>query len=207
MIPRRFIRIWLDEPVPDLFEAYWQTFKIHHPTWEFVTLDRTETLGWMRCRDIFDACTTHAGRSDVLRYAALWEFGGVYVDTDVECLKSFAPLLEDPRPFAAWEDNRMICPTVMGSPPRHPAVGKLLDVLPRWFSSRPGAPPNQATGPHLLTTYWRNRSDVRLLEPVTFYPTHWSEKVKLGGPYPEESYAEHKWAAGWLPNGPPQRIG
>ena len=94
MIPRRFIRIYLDEPVPEEFETYWKGFQTLHPDWEFVTLADSSDLGWMRCRDVFDQCTTHAGRSDVLRYAALWEFGGIYVDTDVECLRSFEPLMD-----------------------------------------------------------------------------------------------------------------
>lgn len=206
MIPRVFHRVWLDEPIPDEFEAYWDGFRAQHPGWEFRTWDRTEELrDWMICSDEFDAATTHAGRSDVARYEILARYGGVYVDTDVECLRSFDDLTLSDKPFAGWEDGNMICPTVMGAPPGHPAMLAILGALPRWVAHRPGQPPNRQTGPYLLTHTWRGRPDVRLLPPVAFYPVHWSEKTKLGGEYPDGSYAVHHWAASWLPAGPPQR--
>lgn len=197
MIPRRFHRIFLDEPIPARFEANWTKLKALHPDAEFITWDDSTKLDWMRCKAEFAKATTHAGRSDVLRYAALWEFGGIYLDTDVEPLRAFDDLFASDRAFAGWEDANMICPTVMGAPPRHRAVGALLDRLPAWMAKRPDAPPNQQTGPHLLTALWRRRRDVDLLAPVAFYPVHWSAKSMLGGPYPAESYAVHHWAKSW----------
>lgn len=206
-IPTTFWRVWLDEPVPERAEGFWDTFKIFHPTWAFKTVTDSGDMPWMRpsIRKVFDRCTTHAGRSDVVRYEALYHFGGVYVDTDVECLKPFDELLTPGTPFAGWEDERLVCPTVIGCPAEHPALGDLLDILPEWFDNRPDAPPNHATGPYLFTACWRWRDDVRLLPPLAFYPVHWSNKKELGHPYPAASFAVHHWDAGWLPNGPPQR--
>jgi mannosyltransferase OCH1-like enzyme len=207
MIPRTFWRIWLDEEVPERYEAFWDTFKALHPSWEFVTIARTEDLVFMRphIRAVFDQCTTHAGRSDVVRYEAVYQLGGVYVDCDVEALKPFDPLVDTDKAFAGWEDSRMICPTVIGAPAGHPALGELLDVLPEWFDAHRDEPPNVSTGPHLMTRLWRWRDDVTLYPPVTFYSVHWSEKKRLGGPYPEEAVSIHHWDARWLPGGPPQR--
>lgn len=206
MIPRIFHRIFLDDPIPDGFESYWERFQALHPSWEFYTWDDSRQLDWMRNREAFDRADTHAGRSDVLRYEILARVGGVYVDTDVEPLRAFDELLESPEPFAGWEDDRLLCPTVMGSPPGHPAIEALLDALPNWSRKHRHSPPNRQTGPYFLTRYWRWRQDVRLLPPVAFYPVHWSNKRALGGPYPPEALSVHHWAAGWLPNGPPQRV-
>lgn len=207
-IPKTFWRIFIDDPIPPKFEEFWDGFQRLHPTWQFMTL-ASPRLMWMRpfVHDIFDRCTTHAGRSDVLRYEVLFQFGGVYVDTDVECLRPFDDLVNTDKPFAGWEDHRMICPTVLGSPMHHPALGDLLNRLPSWFDEHGGeaGPPNLTTGPHLLTAMWAERTDVTLYPPVTLYPVHWSEKWRLGGPYPKESYAVHHWNASWLPDGPPQR--
>lgn len=199
MIPRILHRIWLDEPIPDRFETFWARFEDLHPEWQFWTWTSSsaEALPFMRCRQTFDAASTWAGKSDVLRYEVLATYGGVYVDTDVEPLRPFDDLLNDPRPFAAWEDRHMICPTVMGSAAGHPAIERLIEALPLWARSRPKAPPNQQTGPYFLTAQWRRRKDVRLLDPVSFYPIHWSEREMLGGPYPMDSYAVHHWAKGW----------
>jgi mannosyltransferase OCH1-like enzyme len=209
MIPRTLWRIWLDEPVPPEYDAYWERFAELNPGWQLKTISRS-VLPWMRphIRDIFRECSTHAGRSDVLRYELLYQFGGVYVDCDVEPLKPFEPLLGEGKgfqPFAGWEDNRMICPTVMGSPPSHPAMGDLLDFLPGWFEVHRGEAPNRQTGPYVLTRCWRWRDDVTLYAPDVFYPVGWWEKKKLGGPYPETALSVHHWDARWLPGGPPQR--
>jgi mannosyltransferase OCH1-like enzyme len=198
-------RIWLDEPVPAQFEAFWTAFRLLHPKWELVTWADSGDLDWMICHAEFDAARTWAGKSDILRYELLYKFGGVYVDTDVEPLRAFDDLLDDERPFIGWEDDNLLCPTVMGTPAKHPAIGVLLEALPRWFHKYRGAQPNRQTGPYFVTRHLRGRSDVRLLERDAFYPVGWWEKARLGGPYPQESYAVHHWAAGWLPNGPPQR--
>jgi mannosyltransferase OCH1-like enzyme len=199
MIPRTFHRVWLDEPIPPTFEGFWETLKALHPGWEFVTWSDSEALGWMSedLREVFDWQETWAGRSDVLRYAAVERFGGIYLDTDVEPLRGFDDLLDGP-PFAAWEDHNLICPTVIGAEAHHPAMVDLVRFLPRWAAGRRTRPPNFQTGPYFLTARWRRRRDVRLLEPVSFYPVHWSRRDDLGGPYPAESYAVHHWAAGWL---------
>ena len=204
MIPKTLHRIYLDEPIPAEFDVYWERFRELNPDWHLVTWNDSTRLDWLRCPDEFAAAKTWAGKSDILRYEILHEFGGVYVDTDVEPLRPFDELLDED-PFIAWEDERLLCPTVMGSPQGHPAIGVLLEALPAWFKKYRGAPPNRQTGPYFVTRYLRGRSDIRLLPPVTMYPVHWSEKARLGGPYPAESYAVHHWNAGWLPNGPPQR--
>lgn len=207
MIPRIFHRIFLDDPIPDEFERFWITLQKLHPAWEFYTWDDSRQIGWMRNQEAFDRATTHAGRSDVLRYEILARVGGVYLDTDVEPLRAFDDLLEDSDPFVGWEDANLLCPTVMGSPPGHPAIEALIEALPSWSRTHANNPPNQQTGPYFLTNQWRTRDDVRRLPPVAFYPVHWSNKRALGGPYPPESYAVHHWAAQWLgPAGPPQRV-
>jgi len=198
IIPRVYHRIWLDEQVPRRFEDYWDRFKALHPSWEFVTWDDSSQLGWMRTKALFDRCQTWAGKADLLRYEIMLAHGGVYVDTDVEPLRPFDPLLDDDRPFAAWEKDRvLLCPTVLGSPPGHPAFAAVLDYLPGWFDHQPGTKPNYQTGPVPFTRVWRRRRDVRRLPRETFYPVLWWERERLGGPYPPESYCVHHWVAGW----------
>lgn len=204
MTPKVLHRIWLDEPVPAEFDRYWDGLQALHPSWEFVTWDDSTALGWMTNQREFAAATTHAGRSDVLRYEIMAHHGGVYVDTDVEGLRPFDPLLS-PCPVIGWEDDRLLCPTVMMSPPGHPAILDLVAALPRWFHRHRSAPPNQQTGPYFVTRQWWHRDDVIRMPPVTFYPVHWSSKKDLGGPYLPDAFSVHHWAAGWLPNGPPQR--
>jgi mannosyltransferase OCH1-like enzyme len=196
--------VWLqqseDDVIPERFEFFWHQLKRLHPTWRFVTwTDEADLFAFMRCREVYDRQTTHAGRSDVARYEIVAQHGGIYLDTDVEPLRAFDELLIDDRPFAAWEDNRILCPTVIGAPPHHAALTDLLDRLPRWAAVHAKEPPNRQTGPHFFTANWATRQDVRLLDRSAFYPVGWWERRKLGGPYPAQSYAVHHWEQSWDP--------
>jgi len=203
---KTFHRIWIprdaEDTIPEKFEEFWARLQELHPDWKFRTWDDPSKIK-MQNRAEFDAATTAAGKADVLRYEILFRFGGCYIDTDVEPLRSFDELLADERPFVAWEDANLLCPTVMGAPKGSPAVRALLDALPLWFAAHPNDQPNMQTGPYFLTEQWRFREDVRRLPPITFYPIPWWEKERIGGPYPAESYSAHHWAAGWKPEGSP----
>lgn len=50
--------------------------------------------------------------SDFCRLFALFNYGGIYMDTDVEVLKSFDPLLN--HNFLCYEQDEYICTAVMG---------------------------------------------------------------------------------------------
>ena len=205
MIPRIFHRIYLDEPVPAKFDEFWARFQFMHPDWDFVTWSDSSVLDWLRCKSTFDMVETHAGRADVLRYEILYRYGGFYVDTDVEPLRSFEPLVNTDKAVIGWENEHLLCPTVIGAPMRHPALDLLLTDLPVYARKHVGAWPNMQTGPNFLTPRWRKRDDVERLDRTAFYPVGWWEKKLLGGPYPSASYCVHHWNAGWLPGGPPQK--
>ena len=83
MIPKILHRVWLDERIPDRFEAYWDRFRDLHPGWVLVTWSTSESLSWMTNLDLFTRQTTWAGKSDIARYEILNRYGGIYVDTDV----------------------------------------------------------------------------------------------------------------------------
>lgn len=201
-IPKIRHGIWLDEPLPEQHREWWNLFAEMHPDWELRLWTDSAELGWMETHDLFLQCRTWAGRADLLRFELMRKLGGVYIDTDVETLKPFDPLLEgDERPFAGLENDRLICPTVLGSPPGHPVWDEVLEQIRRSFHRVSGLKPNFQTGPVPFTKVFRLRDDVRVLSRETFYPVGWWEKGKLGGPYPEESFCVHHWHAGWKKSG------
>lgn len=198
MIPRICHRIWLDEPIPTWAEDNWRGFQELHPGWEFRTwTSGDEAREWVRNRDLFDSVDQVAGRTDVLRYEIVARLGGIYVDTDVEALRPFDALL-DGDPFMGWENDRRICPTVIGGEPHHPALEVLVDELPAWAALHEHADAATRTGPEFVTQLWRDRDDVRRFPPAAFYPVGWWEKHLLGKvAYPSETFAVHHWAKGW----------
>lgn len=202
---KTFHRVWLDEEEREEFAAWREKLQELHPDWTIRTWDHSEEV-----RDLIDGKPLQAmwdrymvsdpfGRiPDIARYLLLWHHGGVYIDTDFEPLRSLAPLLEDPRPFAAWENDRTMCTALLASPKHHPAIGVLLEGLVARLRATEKLTANNAVGPEYATAVWRARDDVRRLPPVAFYPVGWWEKQLLGKiDYPEETYAVHHWAKGW----------
>ena len=64
--------------------------------------------------------------SDYIRVKILYEHGGIYLDTDVEVLKSFDLLLQN-QCFLGLEEDEYICTAVIGSEKGNPFIKRILD--------------------------------------------------------------------------------
>jgi mannosyltransferase OCH1-like enzyme len=210
LIPRRFIRVWPgQDPIPPKFEGFWLRFQELHPEWEFVTLTDLDAEALLApfpsVRAIYRDARSYAERSDTMRIAAVHTLGGVYVDTDIEPLRPWDALMDDPAPFIGWQSTRTLCQAVLGGPAGHPATLALLDGLAAWYWDRRDHEASVSTGPKYVTKMWRHRDDVRKLPIDTFYPVYFRDKTgqrrrmtdRLDGNYPPTSLAVHHCVQGW----------
>jgi mannosyltransferase OCH1-like enzyme len=208
MRPKRFIRVWLgNKPIPEIFETWWQQFQAMHPDYEFVTLrdwcslDVSETL-----LDVLKNVDTYAGQSDVVRLLALYQIGGIYIDTDVKPLKSFDYIIEsDNRPFLGRRSGVSFESAVMGSPQGHIAFKEVLDRLPLWVEAHKDRKASVQTGPAFISSVLFGRSDVRHFPPSAFYPYNGfgapkrDEKLRIfeENEFPPEMicahFSNHRW--------------
>ncbi|MCW3010299.1 MAG: hypothetical protein JWO90_703, partial [Solirubrobacterales bacterium] len=200
-IPHTIHRVWLgDAPLPEMAAAFGETWAHHHPGWE-LRLWRDEDLPPLRNQAAFDAAASLAERADIVRYELLLRFGGVYVDTDFECLRSLEPLLEDVEAFTASQDGRTLSNSIIGATAGHPLLRALVDALPRAVAERSGRPPNQVTGPGLLTAVVEGdaalEAGVQVFPPALFFPYLHDEPSRRHESFPD-AYAVHHWAASWL---------
>jgi len=177
-------------------EGYWKRFKALHPGWELMThRDPLEPSAWPLSAPGWDSCSTGAQRAGLIRLEALYRWGGIYVDSDVEPFRSFEPLL-GVRAFAGWEDERVIPDAVLGAEPEHPAILACLKLALKLLDQ--GA---WASGPGVTTRLLRNRPDVLLLPPGSFYPYHYTEKGRRHEDHKQTNpwaFAAHHWAGSWL---------
>jgi mannosyltransferase OCH1-like enzyme len=65
--------------------------------------------------------------SDYVRLYALYHYGGIYLDTDVEVVKNFDPFLEHAA-FAGFEDEWVLSSGTMGAIQHHPWIYELLEL-------------------------------------------------------------------------------
>lgn len=202
MIPKIIHRITPEHPT-EIHEMCWQSVKNHHgDDWQLITHTAPEntTEGWEITRDYWSKCKAPAFMCDLMRLEVLWNYGGIYLDSDVLIFKNLEPLLGD-KPFVGLEDGVWLCNAVMGFPPKHPALMALIEETKRVLDSGKVAHP-----PIVTTDVLAPRDDINFLGQDEFY--------KYGPPLREvifdllgnikdlpNIYGAHLWQASWFENG------
>jgi hypothetical protein len=134
------------------FETYWSKFQTLHPGWEF----HTYTGG-----DIY--------MSGLTRLLALIRYGGIYVDWDIEPVRSWEPLL-DHKGFSSTDAANIAVDAVLGAVPNHPALRKCLD-LALYRIAEGGSVLDCSV--RVTNTILPYRSDWTLLPTESFYYLNW----------------------------------
>ena len=65
--------------------------------------------------------------ADYLRLWALYNYGGIYLDTDIELIDDIDSILDDNSCFFGFENNEYIASAILGSSKGNPVIKKLLD--------------------------------------------------------------------------------
>jgi FkbM family methyltransferase len=199
MIPRTFHHIWpgYDEIPPSVMRMR-DSWVSHHPDWEF-RLWRPADLGWLRHQALFERAESYAQKADIARFEVIERYGGVYLDTDMECLRPIDPLLEGLDFFAGREPHGPVCASIFGAVPGFRLLRDVIASLP--VSCLVHRRLNVQTGPALLTDVvdrgeWERRPTVRIFAAPFFYPYDWSEPWRRGTRFPT-AFAVHHWSHSW----------
>ncbi len=134
-IPKIIHHIWLGpKQVPSYFCQYKESWKKHHPDWElrFWTDKEVEALDF-ELKDLYMRTPNWGEKSDILRAELLERFGGIYADTDFECIKSFDELhykydfyagIEPPHDgdSSSSSPHITISDALIGAAPGHPII-------------------------------------------------------------------------------------
>lgn len=106
-IPKSLHFIWIGPlPFPRESVENVRTWAAKHPDWTLyfwtdrarplpvpgMVLRNIQDLKFLKLRTCFAKSDSYGEKSDLLRYEILYQEGGVYVDHDVKCFKSFDPL-------------------------------------------------------------------------------------------------------------------
>jgi hypothetical protein len=199
-IPRHFHWIWLgDEPQPARFAQWRQGWLDLHPGWEHTVWSDADRPP-LRNEEQYAAAANLAQRADVLRYELILEYGGVYLDCDVECCRNLEPLIGDTSAFAGQEKGRAgvaIGSAIFGAAAGHPWIREIVARLPASFSDEPSQ--LKQTGAGLITQATAGHPDVTVLPPKYLYPHRFDLSREPGPPssYPD-AYAIHHWADSWF---------
>jgi mannosyltransferase OCH1-like enzyme len=192
-IPKILHFIWLgDRKIPKNFINYMTGWKDLHQNWEYKLWTNTPFL---KNIGLYNKSELLAQKADIVRYEILYKFGGVYVDTDMECIKCIEPLTKDLRAFVGYEnDEGLVGNAIIGAIPKHPLLDFIINVLPYEYVNNTEV--IWQTGPGLLTKCVKYlNQDVKIFERKIFYPiTSFGERELPKFDY----YTIHHWSySGW----------
>lgn len=193
-LPRRFHWVWLGtRPIPEEHRDWIDGWRRLHPGWT-ATVWTDATLPELRNQREFDEADSYSKKSDFARYELLFRFGGVYLDTDVECLRNIEPLLDQVTAFAGEEYPGLIGSAILGSEPGHPWVEAVVTGMPGSVAEH--FLTMEQTGPAYLTRVTAPRSDVKIFAPDVFYPVR-STGDTTSRDFGPETFAVHRFAKSW----------
>jgi len=195
-IPPVFHWVWLGpEPVPDQHLGWIDGWLAAHPAWRG-RVWRDADLPPLRNQAVFDTSPSWAQRADVVRYEILLDHGGVYLDTDMECVLPVGPLLKGVDAFAGEERPGYLGNAILGCRPGHPWMAAVVHALPTAAAERFLV--LDQTGPGFLTEVTSGRDDVTVFPSEVFYPFASTDLVRAGSVGPRchgIHHFEKSWAA------------
>lgn len=177
MIPKLFHRIWFGgKPMFPLFAEWGESWLKHHPDWTMKTWTE-EDVSNLDCVDILKRCSCLAQMSDVARYEILLREGGLYIDTDIECLRPIDSLIKDYDFFGCWvrEGSGILSNALIGSVPGHLILADLVQETPGRFKPEPW----DIMGPPFFTEIVKRHGLVKVFSQKTFMPYSWLEYKNL----------------------------
>lgn len=127
MIPKIIHYCWLSgDPIPAPLQKYMKSWKTYLPEYEFWlwNFDRFDINSSVWVQEAFQA-KKYAFAADYIRCYALYNYGGIYLDMDVEVLKPFDDLLV--LPYFIGQEQMGIEAAVMGVEKNHLLFRKMLD--------------------------------------------------------------------------------
>ena len=93
-IPKKIHQVWLGSEFPDKYKRIRDTWIEKNPDWEYkLWTDKDIDSFNLENIDQFNNIENLGAKSDIFRYEILYRYGGLYIDTDFECVKSFNDLL------------------------------------------------------------------------------------------------------------------
>ena len=144
--------------------------------------------------------------SDYARINALYNLGGIYMDTDVIVYKSFNNLLDN-KCILGFEEENFIATSFMACIPKHDLIKEFIDNYNGIYFYNEDQSLNVITNVKRLTQILENRGLIRnnkfqCINDINIYPQEYFspyDYVNYIRKNTENTYCEHLFLVSWLP--------
>lgn len=218
IIPKKIHQIWLGSDLPKKFKRLTDSWLKYNPDWEYKLWTDSDIINLdFPNKHIFNSISNLGMKSDLLRIEILNKFGGLYVDIDFECLKSFKDM--NRLSFytgIVYGENVEIGIGLIGSTPNHPILTDYLSNITYQNGKESADDIFNTTGPYFFTkivlrNITEETKNIVVFPTIYFYPfhnTYHPEKRLFGFEeddlniiskfITEDSYATHWWHVNWI---------
>lgn len=205
-IPRKIHQIWLGGRVPEKYREFMDSWQRFNPSYEYkLWTDKEAKDINMSKRNIFESCKNNGMKSDLLRYEILRQEGGIYVDTDFECLKPFDDLLYLKFFTGISYDAKMVLYIgIIGSTLGHGITTLCADLVNTSYGGNDAMTIMDLTGPYYFTRCFLRATiddtDGVVAFPMDFFYPLPNNLRGINNPYQFVrpcSYAIHHWEVSW----------
>lgn len=185
-------RFWAGpREMPEEYQEFGEQWRTLNPEWSVLDWNESVQGEFPELKPIFDSLYSRdAGRkgielyvqlADVIGYALVQRYGGVYVNVDMQPVRA---LPEDlPLAWASYENDigDIVNAAIGARLPGDPFWTDLLAGLPARYFANPTAEMVATTGPGYLTDFARARLGALFVYPVeAFNFVHW-KRIPSGG--------------------------
>lgn len=212
-IPRNIHQIWLGGALPERYIGWQKSWIDRHPEWKYKLWTDADVDSLEMVNSVFFNSISNLGaKSDILRYEILNKYGGIYIDTDFECFKSFDDIITKCSFFAGIphcrKDGPLINNGLIGSTPGNKIIlNCILNIKTNKIDETDPNSIMEITGPSLLTDSVlkiidAGENDIIIFPASFFYPFRGDlrnirtvrQARKCRKP---ETFALHYWEASW----------
>ncbi len=206
MIPKTIHYCWFGgNPLPKSAEKCIKSWKKYCPDYEIIEWNESnfDIKSNQYVREAYEN-KKYAFVTDYVRLYAMYNYGGIYMDTDVEVLKPLDCFLDN-HAFSGFESTDYIPTGLMASEKEFPLFGELL----KYYENRPFVNPDGAfdttTNTVTITNLCKNRglvlnNEFQVIDGFALYPkdyfcvknTHTGMIEKT-----QNSYSIHHFNASW----------
>ena len=199
MIPKIIHYCWLsNDPIPKDLKKYMKSWKEKLYDYEFILwdLNRFDLNRSLWVKQAFEA-KKYAFAADYIRLYAVYNYGGIYMDMDVEVIKSFNDLLRNDY-ILGYEAAKGLEAGVFGAPKKAPWVKEVLEYYTSKEFALPNGLYNDTTLPIIMdevlnADYITNKKIVPLPTDFLTAKSYKTGKITIT----PNTYTIHHFAGSW----------
>lgn len=206
MIPKKIHYVWIGGPKGNIENICINSWREKMPDYEIVewnehNVDIEKAIKGKKFLEICYEKKLWAFISDYLRIKALYEQGGLYMDTDMQVLKDITSLLEKSDILLGYECEKYINGAIIGATKGHKFLKELLDFYEEDIMNV-----DFYTIPRIITYILENKyekidrnkfsDNIAVYNEEFFYPFSYKEDFYYDC-ITENTYSIHWWGKSW----------